>query len=150
MVKKYLAVLTLSLAPLSVGASDLTYTPVNPSFGGNPLNSGHLLGTASAQREATASDADDDEFAAGLGDAGDAESRAEEFRRRLESRLLSQLSRQVSDSIFGDNPQDSGTFSFDGVTVNFETVGDSINVEISDDLDGTTTSIILPRFETIQ
>ena len=30
----------------SAAAQELVYTPVNPSFGGNPFNSAHLLGTA--------------------------------------------------------------------------------------------------------
>ena len=34
----------------SAAAEDLVYTPVNPSFGGNPFNSAHLLGIANAQK----------------------------------------------------------------------------------------------------
>ncbi len=33
----------------SVMASQLTYTPTNPTFGGNPLNGSFLLSTAQAQ-----------------------------------------------------------------------------------------------------
>ncbi|WP_299018561.1 curli assembly protein CsgF [uncultured Photobacterium sp.] len=31
-----------------VSSTELVYTPINPSFGGNPLNSSHLLGVANA------------------------------------------------------------------------------------------------------
>ena len=53
------AVIALSVPMLcsSAWAGTLVYTPINPSFGGDPLNSSHLLGLASAQRTATASDA---------------------------------------------------------------------------------------------
>jgi curli production assembly/transport component CsgF len=34
----------------SANAQDLTYTPINPSFGGNAFNSSHLLGVAGAQK----------------------------------------------------------------------------------------------------
>ena len=49
------AMLTVGLAGAPAQAGDITYTPVNPSFGGSPLNSSHLLGLANAQRTATAS-----------------------------------------------------------------------------------------------
>lgn len=35
----------------SAPASELVYTPRNPSFGGNPFNSDHLIGTAQAQNK---------------------------------------------------------------------------------------------------
>lgn len=34
---------------VSASASQLTYTPVNPNFGGNPSNGTYLLSTAQAQ-----------------------------------------------------------------------------------------------------
>jgi curli production assembly/transport component CsgF len=40
----------------SVMASQLTYTPTNPTFGGNPLNGAFLLSTAQAQGEGAKSD----------------------------------------------------------------------------------------------
>ncbi|MBC7156547.1 MAG: hypothetical protein H5U20_03415, partial [Rhodobacteraceae bacterium] len=45
-------VVVVAAAPAIAG--DLVYQPVNPSFGGNPGNSGHLLSIANAQRRATA------------------------------------------------------------------------------------------------
>jgi curli production assembly/transport component CsgF len=39
----------LSVFSTPVTAQQFSYTPINPSFGGNPLNSSHLLGTANAQ-----------------------------------------------------------------------------------------------------
>lgn len=40
-----MTVMTVGIA----SASELVYTPRNPSFGGNPFNSDHLIGTAQAQ-----------------------------------------------------------------------------------------------------
>ncbi|SON58139.1 Curli production assembly/transport component CsgF [Hartmannibacter diazotrophicus] len=37
----------------TAGASQLTYKPVNPSFGGDPLNGNWLLSQASSQGEGT-------------------------------------------------------------------------------------------------
>lgn len=43
--------LTVVVAPCATGASELVYTPVNPSFGGSPINGQWLLGYAGAQNK---------------------------------------------------------------------------------------------------
>lgn len=129
-------------------AGDLVYTPVNPSFGGNPLNSNHLFAGANAQRTATASDANDDVAAGGGVDpdvTGDSSADFDLFVRQLQSRLLSALSSQVTDAIFGDNPQDSGRISFGDQQVDFEQTPTEIRLTITDFSTGTTTDIVVPQ-----
>ncbi len=116
-------------------AQELVYTPVNPSFGGNPFNSAHLLGIANAQND----------FEAPQDDIMQ-DTQADIFLRQLESRLLSGLASDVTDAIFGDNPQDSGTISFSGQTITFVRGLDSVTITIFDATTGTTTEIILPLF----
>lgn len=126
-------------------AQDLVYTPINPSFGGNPLNSSHLLGLANAQRDATASDADDGSGPGGPGTPDpDGNSDVDLFIRQLQGRLLSALASQVTEAIFGQNPQDSGTIRFGDTTVEFERTVDSITLRITDG-DGTVTVITVPQ-----
>jgi curli production assembly/transport component CsgF len=43
--------------PITASASSLLYTPVNPTFGGNPLNGTFLLSTAQAQGKGASSGA---------------------------------------------------------------------------------------------
>ena len=114
-----LACASMSLWAGAASAGDLVYTPVNPSFGGNPLNSAHLLGLANAQRDATAegvNDGPDPLLGGGLGGTGaggtGAQSDADLFVRQLQGRLLSALAGQVTEAIFGENPQDNGTVQF--------------------------------------
>ena len=45
----------LTALSFSASASQLTYTPVNPTFGGNPLNGSYLLSTAQGQGNGTKS-----------------------------------------------------------------------------------------------
>ena len=45
--KTFLPIAVLAAAA-PANASTLTYTPTNPSFGGSPFNSAHLLGVANA------------------------------------------------------------------------------------------------------
>ncbi len=134
----------LLVAPIEGMTQDLVYQPVNPSFGGSPLNSGHLLSIANAQRNATASDyvapstSSSSSSTSGL-------SQAELFARQLQSRLLSSLSSEVVDAIFGDNPQDSGTVVFGTSEISFDRGVDSIELVLTDTVDGTVTEISVPQ-----
>jgi len=126
------AVFILSTVPLS--AQDLVHEPISPTFGGNPFNSNHILGTANAQnkyRDLNSSSSN---------------SQADIFARQLQSRLLSALSSQVVDAIFGDNPQESGTISFGGQTIEFFRSLDSVTLVITNDDTGEETRIVVPLF----
>ncbi len=115
-------------------AQDIVYEPVNPSFGGNPFNSNHLLGIANAQN-----DFRDPRSAS-------TSSQADIFARQLQSRLLSSLSSQIVDAIFGDNPQEQGTISFGGQTIMFFRSLDSVTLTITNDDTGEETKIVVPLF----
>ncbi|MDP5348105.1 MAG: curli assembly protein CsgF [Paracoccaceae bacterium] len=142
--------LTCSLLALGQGAmaQDLVYTPINPSFGGSPLNSSHLLSIANAQRTATARDAETNDGLSGSGIDTPSTSNADLFVRQLEGRLLSALASQVTDAIFGENPQDGGIVTFGTTTVEFQRTLDSIRLVIIDSLDGTVTEIVVPQLVT--
>lgn len=131
--------LTLMVGAFSVSASgqELVYTPNNPSFGGNPFNSAHLLGIANSQNGFEAPEDPEAE-----------QTQAEIFLRQLQSRLLSGLATQVSDAIFGDNPQQQGTIAFDDQVINFVRGLDTVTITVTDLTLGTTTEIVLPLFAT--
>lgn len=115
-------------------AQDLVHEPISPTFGGNPFNSNHILGTATAQNDYR------DPRAAS------SSSQADIFARQLQSRLLSSLSSQIVDAIFGDNPQESGTISFGGQTIEFFRSLDSVTLTIRNDETGEETKIVVPLF----
>lgn len=131
-----LSLLAMTLASIvwsPVLGSDLVYTPINPSFGGNPANSNHLFSVANAQKTATALDANTSttggtSTGGGSGGASDASL----FVSQLQGRLLSALASQVTDAIFGTNPQAHGTVKFGDTTVVFDNGGDSIDLTITD------------------
>lgn len=124
------AIIPLSLAAGEAFASDITYKPVNPSFGGNPFNDSHLLTTANVQNKYTAKREERD--------------LSEQFVRSLQSRLYSGLASQVQEAIFGDNPQDNGTFTIGDQVVSFVRGLEVITLEISNLGDGTSTVIEVP------
>lgn len=122
---------SLLAAPLTVQAQQLVYTPINPAFGGNPLNSSQLEADANAQNEFKPKST-----TANL-------TQAQLFAQQLQSQLLASLANQVSQAIFGPNAQSSGTFSFGGETVSFVRSLGEITVTITDPT-GAQTVIQLP------
>lgn len=148
--------LSLGLALLggassNAAAGDLVYTPLNPSFGGNPGYTNHLFATANAQRTATARDADDDRLGGGGIGGGDGDlgnSDVDLFIRQLQGRLLSGLSSQVTEAIFGENSADSGTIQFGDTTIEFNRSLTEIRLTITDASDGTVTEIVVPQLVT--
>ncbi len=129
----FVPILFLTIA-VPASAQDLSYEPIDPSFGGNPFNSAHLLGVANAQN-----DYDDP-------DRATTNSQADIFARQLQSRLLSALSSQIVDAIFGDNPQERGTISFGGQTISFVRGLTEITLTITDNATGEVTTIVIPTF----
>ena len=65
------------------------------------------------------------------------------FIRNLESRIYAQLSRQLVDNLFGENPATEGSFTlFDNI---ISWTSDGINITLNvNTLDGTTTTITIP------
>lgn len=122
----------LCASPLA--AQDVVYEPVSPTFGGNPFNSQHVLGVANANNDFR------DPRAAS------SNSQADIFARQLQSRLLSALSSQIVDAIFGDNPQESGTISFGGQTIEFFRSLEEVTLIIRNDTTGEETRIVVPLF----
>lgn len=115
-------------------AQDLVHEPISPTFGGNPFNSNHILGIANAQNKNKDPN------------ATSSNSQADIFARQLQSRLLSALSSQIVDAIFGENPQESGVVSFGGQTIEFFRSLDSVTLIITNDETGEVTRIVVPLF----
>ena len=134
--RKCIALAALALCVSEAAfAQDLVYEPINPSFGGNPFKSAHLLGIANAQndfRDPRSTSANN--------------SQADIFARQLQSRLLSALSSQIVDAIFGEDPQERGTIRFGGQTIDFVRGLESVVLTITNDETGEVTVIEIPTF----
>ena len=129
-----LGAITALAVPVCAFAQDLVYEPVNPSFGGNAFNSAHLLAIANAQND----------YEAPVRETT-SQSELDRFIRSLQSRLLSSLSSQVANAIFGEDAQDEGIIRFGDQTVEFVRTLDGIVLTITD-ADGTQTVITIPVF----
>lgn len=130
-----IALMACALATAApVAAQDLVHTPISPTFGGNPFNSQHVLGVANANNDFR------DPRAAS------SNSQADIFARQLQSRLLSALSSQIVNAIFGENPQERGTISFGGQTIEFFRSLEEVTLIIRNDTTGEETRIVVPLF----
>ena len=65
------------------------------------------------------------------------------FIRNLESRIYAQLSRQLVENLFGENPSDSGQVELEGNIIEYESDGEYITLKITD-AEGNETIITLP------
>jgi hypothetical protein len=128
-----LAAIAALLAAGAAGASELVYRPVNPNFGGNPLNGGFLLGTAQAQNSQDS-----------RGSGFRRPTALEQFTETLQRRLLGDVARNISDLIFGPDALNFGEIAVQDTLITFERIGDQVAITIVDQLTGEQTQISLP------
>lgn len=114
----------------------------SPSFNGQNTSSHYLTieNQESTRKRQNAQDAEDA--------IRDAEREAENttlarFLRNFESRVYSTLSRQLVESMFGENPSSTGTFELDGVGISYVNNGDFVELTITDE-NGVTTVVSIP------
>lgn len=87
-----LALLLCVLFCSAPSASELVYTPKNPSFGGNPLNGTYLLNLAQLQNSIKDPNAGSDDLSA-----------LDEFNDRLQRSLLNRLTNTISNNFVDEN-----------------------------------------------
>jgi len=86
----------LSAFPAALCAGPIIYTPVNPSFGGNPLNGPNLLNSANSQNKFT-----DPSLNSLFGRTP--QSQLDLFNQRLQSLILDRIANSLSGSLFDAN-----------------------------------------------
>ena len=109
--------LCLSSFSLFSQATELVYTPVNPNFGGNPLNGPTLLNEAQAQN-----DFKDPDLKRSTATATTA---LERFSQQLQSSLLSQVLTNIRNG-------NTGTLTTDAFIVNVVDDSGALSIQITD------------------
>lgn len=110
-------------------ASELQFNFFNPSFGGNPGNSAHLLGLAGPQNQYI--------------EQREESTPLEEFNDRLQRSLLGRITSAItSDIVDQDGNIQPGVFETIDYTINITDIGDGmIRIETIDKLTGDKTVI---------
>ena len=108
-------------------ASDLVYQPVNPNFGGNPLNANGLMANAQAQNTTKDTSAS----------AYTPKSALERFAESIQSRAFSTL----FNNAFNDGT--SGSLSTDDFTVILDNIDGVLTITITELETGEVTEIVI-------
>ncbi len=117
-----------------VKASEIVYTPINPTFGGSPLNASQLQYVATAQKP----------NAPTAKSTTTQQSTANQFLQMLQSQLYASLANSVSNAITGQNAQAAGTIKLDTMQVSWSTQADGKHVSITNSSTGQITEIVIP------
>ncbi len=65
------------------------------------------------------------------------------FLNNVEARIYAEMSKQLVDAIFGDDPSESGVIELGGNTIEYRNDGVDVYLTITDQ-DGNTTEIVVP------
>jgi curli production assembly/transport component CsgF len=138
--RKLLSIAVMLLAGFFLQASgvmaqQLVYQPINPAFGGSPLNYQWMLSSANAQNlyKSSGYSYSRDPF--------------DDFQQSLQRQVLAELTRNLVRDRFGDNfdlTQDS-RFEFGEFTIDITPGIDGVTVSIFNVLTGETTNITIPN-----
>ena len=125
-------------------ATDLTYGFKDPSFSG-VNTSAHWLTIDNQEHTRSKEIADAIQAALQAKAAAAQNTILAKFINNLESRIYSQLAAQLTQNLFGENPQSKGSFTIDGntVTYNKDTSTNTLTMTITDGT-GNTTTIAIP------
>lgn len=139
--RKNLLPLILLLAS-SAQASDLVYQFKNPSFSGQ--NAGSQWLTIDNQ-EASRKKVLQDKLEAKLKAEADSQANSilNRFMNNLQSRIYSQLAQQLTNNLFGQQGDQTGSFTLEGNSIVYTKNSDSISLTITDP-QGSVTTIKVP------
>jgi curli production assembly/transport component CsgF len=133
----YLSVALMFLSPC-VLATELVHRPVNPNFGGSPLNGSFLMSQATAQdtkKEPPVVEPTVDSL--------------QEFTTRLKESLLNEIANNASSKLFDGNGQlvPGRTVTIGGFSISISNSGgDALSVSITDGISNT--QLTVPRATT--
>jgi curli production assembly/transport component CsgF len=136
--RRLLTALLGGVAAASLGcgaahAQEMTHRFINPSFGGNPFYSDHLLGIANIHRpeepkEPTTPPVTEEQLLAS----------------QLRARLLSQLSSQILSSIQNAKPGDTGNFELGNQRISFTRTATETRITFVNADTGETNTVVIP------
>ena len=134
--------LLIALMITSAAADQLTFRFKSPSFNGVGYSSHKInLENISAARKKTIRD----EIKSLQIQANLAAQRTplNVFMTNLQSRIYSELSKQVTEQLFADTNNESGAFDLDGNTISWYKLANQINLTVTD-TEGNLTTILIP------
>lgn len=122
--------------------AELTYQFKSPSFNGIGYSS-HVQTIENTEQSRKKVIEDAKLQAAKDAAAAAKNTNLQKFLNNFESRVYAQLSTQLINNLFGENPQNSGTVTIEGNTIVYTKTADMISLSITA-ADGTITQVEIP------
>jgi hypothetical protein len=136
-------VFVLSIVAINVNASPITHEFKNPSFNGIGASAHYLTideqETKRRDELAEKIQAELDEIQREIDN-----STLNKFLNNLQSRIFSNLSRDISDMLFSEDGGTGGTIELEGNSISFSNDGEYITLTVIDE-NGTITEIVIPN-----
>ena len=123
-------------------AGDLTHQWKSPAFSGQGY-SAHALTIENQEFSRKQALQEKKEAAARQAIRDAANTNLSKFMKNVESRIYAQLSKQLVDSMFGENAGTSGTVTFEGTIISYTKSTDTVELTIVSP-DGSSTVITVP------
>ncbi|GAB3819655.1 curli production assembly/transport component CsgF [Pontibacter rugosus] len=130
--------IVLFLGAGKVQAQDLVYRPVNPAFGGETFNYQWLQSSAQSQ--------DKLKDPAATKSSSGSQDPLENFKQNLERQILSQLSRQLITSQFGEGGLEPGSYTIGNYQIEVTEGTGGVIIQIVDIGTGNQTTVTVPYY----
>jgi hypothetical protein len=136
--------LLLILLPSLLLGSEIVFEFKSPTFNGVGYSS-HQLSKEQISFNRRKSIADEIKSIALQTELAESRSATNQFMSSLQARIYSELAKQITDQLFSDDGQESGTFTIEDSTINwYKSVDDKIVFSVTDLSTGDITEIIIP------
>jgi len=123
-------------------AGELTHSFKSPSFSGQGY-SAHVMTIENQEFSRKKALKEKKEAAARQAARDAANTNLSKFMKNVESRIYAQLSKQLVDSMFGEDAGTTGTVTFEGTTISYVKTSDEVTLTIVDP-NGSETVITVP------
>ena len=130
------------LANVTANAGQLTHSFKSPSFTGQGYSQ-HVLTIENQEFSRKKALKEKKEAAERQAARDEANTNLSKFMKNVESRIYAQLSKQLVDSMFGEDAGESGTVTFEGTTISYVKSSDEVTLTIVE-ANGSTTVITVP------
>jgi len=136
--------LLLILLPSLLLGSEIVFEFKSPTFNGVGYSS-HQLSKEQISFNRRKSIADEIKSIALQAELAESRSATNQFMSSLQARIYSELAKQITDQLFSDDGQESGTFTIEDSTINwYKSADDKIVFSVTDLSTGNITEIVIP------
>ncbi len=131
------------ILPITLFGNELKFQFKSPMFSGVGYSS-HILNIENISFTRKSNIAEEAEALALQLSLATAREPVNVFMTNLQSRIYSELTKQITEQLFAEDGDSTGSFTLEDSTINWSQSSDNITLDVYDSLTGSTTSIIIP------